>query len=86
MSNLNSSATVTLTVNGKQAQEMLDKLKRKAQDLEAGIEQAAKAGDKVKLQRLQRELRQTKKQIDQIEDATKGVASVMDHLDNAEGT
>lgn len=83
MSNLNSSATVTLTVNGKQAQEMLDKLKRKAQDLEAGIEQAAKAGDKVKLQRLQRELRQTKKQIDQIEDATKGVASVMDHLDNA---
>lgn len=83
MSNLNSSATVTLTVNGKQAQEMLDKLKRKAQDLEAGIERAAKAGDKVQLQRLQRELRQTKKQIDQIEDATKGVASVMDRLDNA---
>ncbi len=46
MSNINANATVTLTVNGKQAQDMLDNLKRKSQDLEKAIENAAKAGNK----------------------------------------
>ena len=39
MSSINTNATVTLTVNGKQAQDMLDNLKKKSQDLEKAIEE-----------------------------------------------
>ena len=83
MSNINANATVTLTVNGKQAQDMLDNLKRKSQDLEKSIENAAKAGNKAKLTRLQKELRQTNRQISQIESATVGVEKVLKNLDRA---
>ena len=41
MSDINTNATVTLTVNGKQAQDMLDNLKKKSLDLEKAIENAA---------------------------------------------
>ena len=41
MSDIKTNATVTLTVNGKQAQDMLDNLKKKSQDLEKAIENAA---------------------------------------------
>ena len=83
MSSINTNATVTLTVNGKQAQEMLDNLKRKSQDLEKAIENAAKAGNKQNLKKLQRELRQTNRQIEQIESATVGVEKVLHNLDKA---
>ena len=83
MSSINTNATVTLTVNGKQAQDMLDNLKRKSQDLEKAIEGAAKAGNKTELKRLQRELKQTNRQIAQIESATVGVEKVLKQLDKA---
>ena len=83
MSQINTNATVTLTVNGKQAQDMLDNLKQKSEQLEKAINGAAKAGDKVKLTRLQRELRQTNRQIAQIESATVGVEKVLRNLDKA---
>lgn len=83
MSSINANATVTLTVNGKQAQDMLDNLKKKSVELEKAIENAAKAGDKTKLTRLQRELRQTNRQIAQIESATVGVEKVLRNLDKA---
>ena len=83
MSNINTNATVTLTVNGRQAQDMLDNLKKKSQDLEKAIEGAAKAGNKVELKRLQRELKQTNRQIAQIESATVGVEKVLKNLDKA---
>lgn len=83
MSNINTNATVTLTVNGKQAQDMLDGLRKKSQDLEQAIDKARKAGDKASLQKLQRELKQTKSQINQIESATVGVERVMKNLDKA---
>ena len=83
MSSINANATVTLTVNGKQAQEMLDSLKKKSQDLEKAIENAAKAGNKAQLTRLQKELRQTNRQISQIESATVGVERVLKNLDKA---
>lgn len=38
MSNINTNATVTLTVNGKQAEDMLLKLKSQAANLEKAIE------------------------------------------------
>ena len=83
MSSINTNATVTLTVNGKQAQDMLDSLKKKSQDLEKAIENAAKASNKAELKKLQKELRQTNRQIAQIESATVGVEKVLRNLDKA---
>ena len=83
MSDINANATVTLTVNGKQAQNMLEQLKRQAGDLEDKITKAAAAGDKVQLKKFQRELKQTRRQIGQIESATQGVENVMTRLDKA---
>jgi len=83
MSSINTNATVTLTVNGKQAQDMLDNLKKKSQDLEKAIEGAAKAGNKAELKKLQKELKQTNRQIAQIESATFGVEKVLKNLDRA---
>ena len=83
MSDINANATVTLAVNGKQAQNMLEQLKRQASDLEDKITKAAAAGDKVQLKKFQRELKQTRRQIGQIESATQGVENVMKRLDKA---
>ena len=83
MSSINTNATVTLTVNGKQAQDMLDNLTKKSQDLEHAIENAAKAGNRIELKRLQKELKQTNRQIAQIESASVGVEKVLKNLDRA---
>ena len=83
MSDINANATVTLTVNGKQAQNMLEQLKRQASDLEDKITKAAAAGDKVQLKKFQRELKQPRRQIGQIESATQGVENVLKRLDKA---
>lgn len=83
MSEINANATVTLNVNGKQAQNMLEQLKKQATELEQKITDAAAAGDKVKLQKFQRELRATNRQIAHIESATEGVENVLKRLDNA---
>lgn len=81
MSNINTNATVTLTVNGKQAEDMLLKLKSQAANLEKAIEKAAAAGNKQQLTKLKRELKETNHQISQIENAAKGVEHVMQRLD-----
>ena len=83
MSNINTQATVTLNVNGKEAAQTLDNLKKKSQDLESAIEKAAKAGDKATLKKLQRELKATNKKISDIESATIGVEKVLKNLDRA---
>ena len=81
MSNINTNATVTLTVNGKQAEDMLLKLKSQAANLEKAIEKAAAAGNKQQLPKLKRELKETNRQISQIENAAKGVEHVLQRLD-----
>ena len=83
MSNINTNATVTLTVNGKQAEDMLLKLKSQAANLEKAIEKAAAAGNKQQLTKLKRELKETNRQISQIENAAKGVEHVLQRLDEA---
>ena len=83
MSELNTNATVTLTVNGRQAQEMLDNLKQKATQLETAIDKARRSGDKTSLKRLQKELNQTNAQIKQIQSATASAEDVMRRLDRA---
>lgn len=81
MSNINTNATVTLTVNGKQAEDMLLKLKSQAANLEKAIEKAAATGNKQQLTKLKRELKETNRQISQIENAAKGVEHVLQRLD-----
>lgn len=81
MSNINTNATVTLTVNGKQAEDMLLKLKSQAANLEKAIEKAAAAGNKQQLTKLKRELKETNRQISQIENAAKGGEHVLQRLD-----
>ena len=81
MSNINTNATVTLTVNGKQAEDMLLKLKSQAANLEKAIEKAAAAGNKQQLTKLKRELKETNRQISLIENAAKGVEHVLQRLD-----
>lgn len=81
MSNINTNATVTLTVNGKQAEDMLLKLKSQAANLEKAIEKTAAAGNKQQLTKLKRELKETNRQISQIENAAKGVEHVLQRLD-----
>lgn len=81
MSNINTNATVTLTVNGKQAEDMLLKLKSQAANLEKAIEKATAAGNKQQLTKLKRELKETNRQISQIENAAKGVEHVLQRLD-----
>ena len=56
MSDLNTRATVTLSVNGQQAEKTLQLLKKNALDLETAISKAASAGNKADLKRLRREL------------------------------
>ena len=81
MSNINTNATVTLTVNGKQAEDMLLKLKSQAANLEKAIEKAAAAGNKQQLTKLKRELKETNRQTSQIEHAAKGVEHILQRLD-----
>ena len=83
MSSINANATVTLTVNGKQAEDMLAKLKSQASNLEKAIEKAAAAGNRSQLTRLKKELKETNRQISQIESASKGVENVLARLDQA---
>lgn len=83
MSTINANATVTLTVNGKQAEQMLTSLKSRAEQLEKSITKAAQSGNKADLKKFQKELRQTQSQIRQIESATQGVEDTLRHLDES---
>lgn len=83
MSNLTSTATVTVNVNGQQARNTLNQLRVNAQNLETAIAKAAAAGNKTELRRLRKELTDTKAQIRQMEAATMQVEQVLSRLDKA---
>lgn len=83
MANYSTSAQVVLTVNGKQAQKMLATLQRDAQQLEKKIAKAATAGDKATMKKLQRELTQTNKLIQQMQGSSATVEQVLRRLDKA---
>lgn len=83
MSNINSQATVNLTVNGQQPLQVLQQLKQRAMELENAIAKAATAGNKVELRKLRRELSDTRRQMREIETATQQVNRVMARLDKA---
>lgn len=83
MANYNTSATVTLSVNGKQAQQMLKRLQNEAATLEKKIAKAATAGDKASMSKLQKELKQTNGLIQQLQSSAKTAEQVLSRMDRA---
>lgn len=83
MANYNTSATVTLSVNGKQAQQMLKRLQNEAATLEKKISKAATAGDKATMSKLQKELRQTNGLLQQLQSSAKTAEQVLARMDRA---
>ena len=83
MANYSSTANVVLSVNGKQAQQMLATLEKDAKRLEKQIARAATAGDKATMKKLQRELTSTNKLIQQMKGSAASVEQVLSRLDRA---
>lgn len=83
MANYSSTAQVVLTVNGKQAQKMLSQLEKDARRLEKQIAKASTAGDKATMKKLQRELTQTNKLMDQIKGTSATTEQTLRRLDKA---
>ena len=83
MANYTSTANVVLSVNGKQAQQMLSTLQREAQQLEKKLAKAATAGDKATMRKLQRELSNTNRMINQLQGSAATADQVLRRLDKA---
>ena len=83
MANYTSTANVVLSVNGRQAQKMLAQLEKDARRLEKQIAKAAVAGDKATMKKLQRELNNTKRMMDQLKGSSATVDATLRRLDKA---
>lgn len=83
MSDYSTNTSVNLMVNGQQAAETLANLKKHALELSEQIAKAAAAGDKLTLQKLRKELRDTNRQIKEMESSTMQVDNVLRRLDKA---
>ena len=83
MANYNTTAKVTLSVNGRQAQQVLSTLQAEAQSLEHKITKAATAGDKATMKKLQRELTSTNRLISQLQGSANTAEQVLRRLDKA---
>ncbi len=83
MANYTSTAKVVLSVNGRQAQQMLSTLQREAQQLEKKLAKAATAGDKATMRKLQRELSNTNRMINQLQGSAATADQVLRRLDKA---
>lgn len=83
MANYNTSAIVTLSVNGKQAQQMLKRLQNEAATLEKKISKAATAGEKATMSKLQKQLKQTNGLIQQLQSSAKTAEQVLARMDRA---
>lgn len=78
-----STATVTVSVNGKDAENKLSQLRQRAEDLRNAIAKAGAEGDKVNLEKHRTELRKTTKEIRLMESSTAEVERVMRNLSRA---
>lgn len=83
MSNYTDKTTVSLFVNGEQAKDEMEKLRKKAEDLDKQLQAAMTAGDKKKTKSLQRELDQVNKAFNRTESAAKGTGVVLNNLSNS---
>lgn len=75
--NTNTTSTVTLMVNGEQAESALDAMRRKADELAKSLRQAQLAGDHLTTKRLQKEFDALTGEIDNLESSLQGVERVM---------
>ena len=83
MANYSTTANVVLSVNGRQAQQVLGNLQKDAQRLERQLAKAATAGDKATMKKLQRELTSTNKLIQQMQGSARNAEQVLARLDKA---
>lgn len=83
MANYTSTANVVLSVNGKQAEKVLSSLEKDAKRLEKQLAKAAAAGDKATMKKLQHELNQTNRLMDQLRGSSASVDNVLRRLDKA---
>ncbi len=82
MSKISENATVSLFVNGEQAEAAMDRLRKKAADLDKQLKSAMDAGDKKTANRLQRELDRVNKELNRTESAAKGTGIALNNLSN----
>ena len=83
MANYTTQANVVLSVNGKQASQMLKSLEKEAQRLEKQLAKAASAGDKASMRKLQRELNSVNRTMEQLKGTASSVDTVLSRLDKA---
>ncbi len=83
MASYNTTAKVVLSVNGRQAQQVLTSLQEEATKLERKLAKAATAGDKASMKKLQRELNSTNRLISQLQGSATTAEQVLRRLDKA---
>lgn len=83
MSNYETSASIVLEVNGKNAEERLRALRQRAEDLENALARARSSGDKIEMNKLQKELRKANKEIKEMSSSAQQAENVMRRLDRA---
>ena len=83
MANYNTTASVVLTVNGKQAKQMLNQCEKEAEKLRKKIDAAAKAGDKASMKKFQRELNSVNKTMEQLRGSAATTEAILTRLDKA---
>ena len=83
MANYNTQAGVTITINGRQAQQMLDQLRKQAEQAEQNLQKAAAAGDRISMQRYRKELEQTRRAMNQLQGQAATAHQVLSRLDTA---
>lgn len=83
MSDYQTNSTVTVNVNGKDAENKLSQLRQRADDLRNAIARAGAEGDKVNQEKFRKELRQTTKEIRLMESSTAEIERVMKNLNRA---
>ena len=80
MSTINDKATVELFVNGEQAEQAMERLRKKAADLKDQIDQANAAGDFKTAKKLQKELDKVNRDLNRFGTAATGTAVVLNNL------
>ena len=78
---INERATVDLSVNGKKAQQELEGLRKKAQDLRRQLDAATQAGDTKGIKRITSALNQTEREMRKVERAAFDVNKVINKAD-----
>ncbi len=80
---INERATIDLSVNAKKAQDELEGLRKKAQELQHQIDAATAAGDTKGIKRIRAELDQTRRDMKKVERAAFDVNKVLGNLSGA---